>query len=360
MYPKYVAIKHVVKVDPINFTATAKEKAPNAWNGNTASIYCQTPGATNTTQIIGDLNELFVGGKVQFDYSSSFDAEKFPSFVADNMEYTFVFSEKNLKATRGLVTGVDGTQYQLALNADKTELHAVGKDLTGAAVANAITADNLVASLSDANNNDVTFANTAVAKNLLNKEARGADSFYAVMDIVYENGCDMLVPVTNGEFNLAFIRPVNVSSDASKFFTDGLNEGDPANTLKLGELVTFTDWRKDSPLNSFAANLDYYRYYGVTSIKCEDIKKVETNWTGKRQTLEEAFGTELATQIIEFDPKTVNYSGTVTALPDFGTVTYIKSSRVEIKAYELYIPLTITYTWGTIKETITVQVKATK
>lgn len=28
MYPKYVAIKHVVKVDPINFTATAKEKAP--------------------------------------------------------------------------------------------------------------------------------------------------------------------------------------------------------------------------------------------------------------------------------------------------------------------------------------------
>ena len=170
----------------------------------------------------------------------------------------------------------------------------------------------------------------------------------------------MTVPGTNGEFNLAFIRPVNVSSDASKFFTDGLNEGDAANTLKLGELVTFTDWRKDSPLNSFAANLDYYRYYGVTSIKCEDIKKVETNWTGKRQTLEEAFGTELATQIIEFDPKTVTYSGPVTTLPDFGTVTYIKSSRVEIKAYELYIPLTITYTWGTIKETITVQVKATK
>lgn len=363
MYPKYVAIKHVVKVDPINFTATAKEKAPNAWNGNTASIYCQTPGTTNTTQIIGDLNELFVGGKVQFDYSSSFDAEKFPSFVADNMEYTFVFSEKNLKATRGLVTGVDGTQYQLALNADKTELHAVGKDLTGTAVASAITADNLVASLSDANNNDVTFANTAVAKNLLNKEARGADSFYAVMDIVYENGCDMTVPVTNGEFNLAFIRPVNVSSDASKFFTDGLNEGDPANTLKLGELVTFTDWRKDSPLNSFAANLDYYRYYGVTKIECKGniADVVETDWTGTRKTLKEAFGAELASQIITITSKNVTYTtAEVTAVPDFGTASYIKSSRVEIKDYKLYIPLTITYTWGTIEETIEVQVKATK
>ena len=362
MYPKYVAIKHVVTVDDINFTATAKEKAPNAWNGNTASIYCQTPGATNTTQIIGDLNELFVGGKVQFDYSSSFDAEKFPSFVADNMEYTFVFSEKNLKAERGLVTGVDGTQYQLALNADKTELHAVGKDLTGNAVAAAITADNLVASLSDANNNDVTFANTAVAKNLLNKEARGADSFYAVMDIVYENGCDMTVPVTNGEFNLAFIRPVNVSSDASKFFTDGLNEGDPANTLKLGELVAFTDWRKDSPLNSFAANLDYYRYYGVTKIECKGniADVVETDWTGTRKTLKEAFGAELASQIITITSKDVAYTAEVTAVPDFGTASYIKSSRVEIKDYKLYIPLTITYKWGTIEETIEVQVKATK
>lgn len=309
------------------------------------------------------MNELFVGGKVQFDYSSSFDAGKFPSFVADNMEYTFVFSEKNLKATRGLVTGVDGTQYQLALNADKTELHAVGKDLTGTAVASAITADNLVASLSDANNNDVTFANTAVAKNLLNKEARGADSFYAVMDIVYENGCDMTVPVTNGEFNLAFIRPVNVSSDASKFFTDGLNEGDPANTLKLGELVTFTDWRKDSPLNSFAANLDYYRYYGVTKIECKGniADVVETDWTGTRKTLKEAFGAELASQIITITSKNVTYTtAEVTAVPDFGTASYIKSSRVEIKDYKLYIPLTITYTWGTIEETIEVQVKATK
>ena len=364
MYPKYVAIKHVVKVDPINFTATAKEKAGKAWiddDKTIAAIYCETPGATNTVQIAGDLHEFFNGGKVQFDYSSSFDATKYPSFAADKMDYTFVFSDKNLKAARGLVAGVDGTQYQLALNADKTELHAVGKDLTGAAVAAAIEASNLVASLSGDNNNDVVYANTAVAKNLLNAAARGDNNFYAVMDIVYENGCDMTVPVTNGEFKLAFIRPVSVSPDASKFFTDGLNEGDAANVLKLGELISFTDWRNDSPLNSFAANLDYYRYYGVTSIKCEDIKKVETNWTGKRQTLEEAFGAELATKIIESDPKTVTYSSTaVTELPDFGTITYIKSGRAEIKAYELYIPLTITYKWGTIKETITVQVKATK
>ena len=137
-----------------------------------------------------------------------------------------------------------------------------------------------------------------------------------------------------------------------------MNVGDKSNILNLGELVNFTDWRKDAPLNSFAKNLSYYKYYGVTSINCEDIKKVETNWAGKRQTLEEAFGAELAAKIIEVAPKTVTPDGT--KLPDYGTVTYIKTSGAEIKSYELYIPLTITYKWGTIKETITVQVKATK
>lgn len=359
IYPKYVAIKHIVTVDPVNFTATAKERAANAWNDDKtmASIYCQTPGEGNATKIIGDLNELFVGGKVQFDYSSEFDAKKYPDFVED-MAYRFEFSTDNFKAKRGLVEGLDGTKYQLAMNTTHTKLYAVGKDLTGAAIESACTDANLVASLSGDNNNDVEYATTAVAKNLLNKEPRGDKSFKAIMQIVYVNACELPVEVLDGKFDLAFIRPVNAASNSDKFFTDGLNVGDPSNILNLGELVNFTDWRKDAPLNSFANNLSYYKYYGVTSINCEDIKKVETNWAGKRQTLEEAFGTELARKIITVKSKTIAPDGTT--LPDYGTVTYIKTSGAEIKAYELYIPLTITYKWGTIKETITVQVKATK
>ena len=359
IYPEYVAIKHIVTVDPVNFTATAKERVANAWNDakTMASIYCQTPGDGNATRIVGDLNELFVGGKVQFDYSSEFDAKKYPDFVED-MAYRFEFSADNSKAKRGLVEGLDGTKYQLAMNSTHTKLYAVGKDLTGNAIANDCVDANLVASLSGANNKDVEYAATAVAKNLLNKEPRGDKSFKAIMQIVYVNSCEKSVEVLEGKFDLAFIRPVNAASNSDKFFTDGLNVGDKSNILKLGELVNFTDWRKDAPLNSFAKNLSYYKYYGVTSINCEDIKKVETNWAGKRQTLEEAFGAELAAKIIKVDPNTVTPDGT--KLPDYGTVTYIKTSGAEIKAYELYIPLTITYKWGTIKETITVQVKATE
>ena len=359
-YPMNVVIKYIVNVDAVNFTATSADRVSNAWNADktAASIYCETPGTGNTTKIIGDLNELFDGGKVVFTYSNEFNAAKYPSFDEANMDYRFVFSAKNLKAARGVVTGVDGTKYQLALNAAKTELHAVSSTLV-TITATDLTATNLVATLSGNNNKDVNYANTDVAKNLLNIAKRDAGSFYAIMDIVYFNGCNQNVEVTNGEFNLLFIRPVNVSSDSSKHFTDGLNAGDPANTLNLADLVIFNDWRYESPLNSFAAHLNYYKYYGVTKIDCPDLMKVKTNWGGKgKRTLEAAFGTEQAQNILSIDPKVATPDGTT--LPDYGTISYIKTSKAEISSYELYIPLTITYTWGTIVEEITVTVQATK
>ena len=359
-YPMNVVIKYVVNVNAVNFTATSAERVSNAWNADktAASIYCQTPGTGNTTQIVGDLNELFDGGKVVFTYSSEFNATMYPSFVNTNMDYNFVFSEKNKKAVRGTVTGVDGTKYQLALNAAKTELHAVDPAIVNVTNAD-LTADNLVASLSGTNNKDVKYANTEVAKNLLNIAKRDAGSFYAVMDIEYFNGCDQLVEVTNGEFNLLFIRPVNVSANADKHFTDGLNVGDPANTLNLAELVIFNDWRYDNELNSFAKHLNYYKYYGVTKIDCPDLMKVQTNWGGKgKRTLAEAFGEEQAKKILSINSKVATPDGTT--LPDYGTISYIKTSKAEISSYELYIPLTITYTWGTIVEEITVTVQETK
>lgn len=364
-YPKYVVIKYIVNVNDVNFDVTSGDRVEHAWNADktAASIYCETPPSNNaaaqinTTQIVGNLNDLFDGGKVKFTYNK-FDAAKYPSFVSANMDYNFVFSAKNKKAARGIVTGVDGTKYQLALNATKTELHAVSSTLVTITDAN-LTANTLVASLSGVNNKDIKYANTGVAKNLLNIAKRDAGSFYAVMDIEYFNGCDQKVTVTNGEFDLLFIRPVNVSSDSSKHFTDGLNEGDPANTLNLADLVIFNDWRYDSPLNSFAAHLNYYKYYGVTKIDCPDLMKVQTNWGNKgKRTLEAAFGAEQARNILSIDSKTATPDGT--KLPDYGTISYIKTSKAEISSYELYIPLTITYAWGTIIEEITVTVQATK
>lgn len=364
-YPMNVVIKYVVTVKAVNFDATSGERVSNAWNADktAASIYCETPGTGNTTQIVGNLNDLFYGGKVKFEYSKDFDAKMYPSFDEANMDYNFVFSNKNEKAEGRIepVMGADGKEYQLLVNADGTKLYAISYDKK--ATSADLIATNLVASLDATtdNNMNVAYASTEVAKTLLNKDKRdGKDSFFAIMDIEYFNGCGQPVTVTNGEFNLFFIRPVNVSSDSSKHFTDGLNEGDSENTLNLADLVIFKDWRYDdtNELNSFAKHLDYYKYYGVTKIDCPDMTKVETNWGGTRATLEKAFGAEQAKNILSINPKVATPDGTT--LPDYGTISYIKTSKAEIKSYELYIPLTITYTWGTIVEEITVTVRSTK
>lgn len=350
-YPNYLAIKYTVKVDAVNFTATAKEKIGNYWEGNNLDIYCNTPGDAAGAQIDQDLNTNFMGGKVAFDYNN-FDAVKYPSFAKENMSYKFIFSAQNLDRT---VSGVDGKLYQLYLSDDKANLYA---ELSSVAVP-VKDALHLVASLSGDNNNDITYAKTAIAKNLLNIAKRGAaNAFFAVMNIRYANGCDQTVEVANGEFNARFLRPVNVVSNPAKQFEDGNNEG--ACVLNLNELISFTDWRDDVNLNSFTKNLSYYKFYNVTKIALDVNKNVMTDLgktDGSFVTIEEVFGAEGARTLLTFNSLTAAPDGTT--LPNYGTVTYKNKDAVVKKEFKLQIPLVITYAWGDIKETVTVVVTKT-
>lgn len=272
MYPEKVMIAYSVKVDDINFTASIKagNKIANYWNDNAVEIYCKTPGKTSAT-IDQDMLTNFEGHKVEFTYSSEFDATKYPSFAAANMAYNFFFSEDNLQKNRGYVKDAYDKEYQLFMSLDKTQLYAVAKGTTEEAKD-----ANLVASLSGDNNETITYANTEVAKALLNVAPRGAaNAFFAWLEVSYFNGCDLIVPVTDGKFKANFIRPVNaVANDAEKF-TDGNNEGQCA--IALNKLISFTDWRYESPLNSFASHLNYYKYYNVTKIALDTNEKIKMN-----------------------------------------------------------------------------------
>ena len=70
------------------------------------------------------------------------------------------------------------------------------------------------------------------------------------------------------------------------------------------------------------------------------------------------FGEEGAKTLLTFDSKD-NVAPDGKTLPDYGTVTY-KNKDVQVqKEFKLQIPLVITYKWGTIKQTITVDVTKT-
>jgi len=365
MYPERVIIVYTVAVDDINFTASIKagNKIGNYWNGDNLDIYCKTPGNEEAT-IGQDMLTNFEGHKIVFEYSSEFNVEKYPSFAPAKMEYFFRFAKDNETRTVK-ATDVDGDKYDLFLSNEQTELHAVAEGATKTA-----TNENLVASLSNpANattsyNELISYAETTVAKALLNRVGRNdvANAFYATLEVVYKNGCDMEVPVTDGKYNAYFIRPVNVEANNEKKFEDGNNAGECV--LNLGELVSFTDWRKDAPLNSFTSHPEYYKYYGVTKIALDTNNKVLTNLNrGESEfvDIETIFGEEGAKTLLTFNSKEISYNDKYdfTKVPDFGTVTYVNKDVEVKKAFKLRIPLEITYKWGTIKETITVEVSKT-
>ena len=387
-YPENVVIKYVVEVKNIDFTAntpqgsTAGAKIAEYWStfkGKSAiDIYCATPddaGTTTKAVIEQDLLSNFYGRTVALKYNKEDAEEKYPSFAHENMTVKFVFSAENNKR---IVKGNDGKNYELFVNADGTQIHAL-EVLEGDFTAIA-SDENVIATLSEnetddngtatetsddvtiAENIKISYQSNDVAKAVLNWAARDTDEMlYATIDMKYYNGCDQYVPVTDGTFNAKFIRPVNISGNEGKYFEDGNNEG--KSVLNLGDLVVLKDWRLDasSGLNEFSKHLNYYKYYNVTAIKLAEDKDILTNLNNSETfvPIEEVFGKTGAETLLTFDSKPQTYENVPTEVPNFGTVTYNNKDVKVHSSFYLRIPIEVVYVWGSVIEEIDVEVKPT-
>ena len=379
-YPENVVIKYVVEVKDIDFTAhtpqgsTAGAKIAEYWStfkGKSAiDIYCATPddaGTTTKAVIEQDLLSNFYGRTVALKYNKEDAEEKYPSFAHENMTVKFVFSAENNKR---IVKGNDGKNYELFVNADGTQIHAL-EVLEGDFTAIA-SDENVIATLSEnetddnatiiAENIKISYQSNDVAKAVLNWAARDTDEMlYATIDMKYYNGCDQYVPVTDGTFNAKFIRPVNISGNEGKYFEDGNNEG--KSVLNLGDLVVLKDWRLDasSGLNEFSKHLNYYKYYNVTAIELAEDKDILTNLNNSETfvPIEEVFGKTGAETLLTFDSKSQTYENVPTEVPNFGTVTYNNKDVKVHSSFYLRIPIEVVYVWGSVIEEIDVEVKPT-
>ena len=333
-------------------------------------IYCATPddaGTTTKAVIEQDLLSNFYGRTVALKYNKEDAEEKYPSFAHENMTVKFVFSAENNKR---IVKGNDGKNYELFVNADGTQIHAL-EVLEGDFTAIA-SDENVIATLSEnetddnatiiAENIKISYQSNDVAKAVLNWAARDTDEMlYATIDMKYYNGCDQYVPVTDGTFNAKFIRPVNISGNEGKYFEDGNNEG--KSVLNLGDLVVLKDWRLDasSGLNEFSKHLNYYKYYNVTAIKLAEDKDILTNLNNSETfvPIEEVFGKTGAETLLTFDSKSQTYENVPTEVPNFGTVTYNNKDVKVHSSFYLRIPIEVVYVWGSVIEEIDVEVKPT-
>jgi len=233
-----------------------------------------------------------------------------------------------LKLTFGFVTGKG-----LFASEDGKQVYAE-KELT-----------NVVASL-DPVTGIVTYAQNETAKKLLNayghKDLKNTVTAIVAVKATICGNID--VPVASNEFNVKFLRPINVE-EATASFEDAETAGSTAN-IKL----TFTDWRDHNFTDTkVTKGLDYFKYYGVKEIAV-DIENATTDLNGNSsQKLKDL------TDKVKF---TFSAPAAISA-NNYGNLKY-ENNGLTVGQFHVYFPATITYDWGTIKTTITATVGKTQ
>ena len=235
---------------------------------------------------------------------------------------------QELKLTFGFVTGKG-----LFASEDGKQVYAE-KELT-----------NVVASL-DPVTGIVTYAQNETAKKLLNayghKDLKNTVTAIVAVKATICGNID--VPVASNEFNVKFLRPINVE-EATASFEDAETAGSTAN-IKL----TFTDWRDHNFTDAkVTKGQDYFKYYGVTEIAV-DIDNATTDLNGNSsQKLKDL------TDKVKF---TFSAPAAISA-NNYGNLKY-ENNGLTVGQFHVYFPATITYDWGTIKTTITATVGKTQ
>lgn len=185
--------------------------------------------------------------------------------------------------------------------------------------------------------------NSNIAKELLNTNA--FDVNYGVKGVVCGDAKKEVAVTFNGKsyFTARFVRPVNITAVASDNFIDAVDFGSKGSYIALEDLIAPSDWRN----YKFTEHTNYWKYYGPFTIKA-DLEHAKCNLNGVKQDVP-------ATIVLKQDP-----AGTKgTKKSDYGFITY-KNNGTVTDGFELYIPVTVNYGWGTIQtEPITVKVAKT-
>ena len=324
----------------ITFTATVKtpsasfdtgSKNSEYWYNNMNNIRMNTvvPGVTpNDCSFSVNVDNVFEGNKPSFKLNN----EVSDDFKLDKISYQYIFSDKNNNVK---VQGNDGATYTLTVAANGKELYANGTSLVAKIVGN-----------------NVEYQQTAAAKAILNISAHDVAPFTAILDMVLTNECSMRLPMTDGQFNAEFLRPVNVFANTGKYFVDATDEG---YTVKMLDLVYLTDWRDYKFAKGTSASgveydgTGYYTYYGVESIVA-DIANITTNMNGNNIETK---------KLSEVTNKIVISQANSTVVGDYGTITY-KNNGNNVQAFKVKIPVIVTYKWGTVKTAVYMDVKSTE
>ena len=246
----------------------------------------------------------------------------------------------------------NGVKYQLVRGTDHTKLYVGTADV----------ADNLVASI--AADGTLTYATTDSAKKLLNLYGHLIPKHFANVEIVatYDE-CKLALGTEN--FKVRFLRPVDVLDGDQAKFIDAQANG---SSIVLGDLFDLKDWREEALIVKNAAGVyesavengvSLYPYYEFETIKV-DIANAECDLTGTRKKVSEVTD-KLQLSVTEDGAESATNTVDIADVAALNTTKIVyKNNEGNVQKFTLWIPVEITYYWGTLKAVAKCDVESTK
>lgn len=252
--------------------------------------------------------------------------------LANAANVTYKFADRNKQTKTQYVTS--NTTYNITVSPDGSTISAAGSTL---------------ATINPADGK-ITIAKNDVSKAIINSYGKNdlANALTLTVEIV-PSTCspaneDDLIVLNNNKLDVKVIKPIFVTDTAVEDM-----ELNNASTLTRDVFLSFEDFNGYDPQTFWDNSMDkveFWKFYGVTSIKCDE-SKIETNYTG---------------QWTSVDPSvfTIDYTEPVgdIKLNNMGKVTLTQVNMSRANSFDVRVPLTITYSWGTLTANVTVHVKA--
>ncbi|MDE6793944.1 MAG: hypothetical protein K2J63_01405 [Muribaculaceae bacterium] len=339
-------------------------------NDNTALLNVPQPTNGNIVSTINaNLDQLWTNDKPTFSPKPS-----------DYLGYKYYFSALNNRTVDGITYSVANTTNPNLLNGYSAVSNAnmgVNALLTNAANSEygntVLKANGVEIATLDQSTGKITYATTPAALELLNKfpsmggEDRPEAKLGAIIGMVPYSSCDLAYTISNGDFNVAFLRPINVDEGVVYPFVDATANG---STNDVYNMLVFSDWRDVN----FANQEWLYGYYNVKGITAQLDKMtsdIANPGSGKFEpvspSLRSSFkfqqnGTDVTTANVSYAGTSIS-SGNSAAIKNlvkgqFGTITYFNSD-VNVKQFKVKIPFVIDYELGSISVTIECTIKTT-
>ena len=257
-----------------------------------------------------------------------------------------------------VVPGNDGKQYTLTVSQNGLEL-----------LANKV----VIAKITNDQEGTIELLNNPTTQVLLNnaghKQLKALETLTArvgyVTTVCADGNVKTLTTKGENEFDVKFLRPLDLSFDGAVEFTDA-NIGTTTKTLDFTNIVKFTDWRDRNAAQVLANDhVTMEALYGVTTIYVANEAEWTTNLNGDNiattklvmnygdRGLHMTGGTALVLPPSALVPGFTAYD--VNHLPSFTYTTQQKA----FKDYQVRVPVKVGYSWGTFNDHITVTIKGT-